>query len=135
MGSSPCRAWPQRRHASGLQSVIERTFSGGTKARGLAMTGLPAPLPPARWRGGLAFQPDRVGRRGLGGIGGVELEPGLEIADALLQLSDLLSERVEDGQDGDLGVRWDSVPERSRDGRLKDHARDTTKLLYKRFDP
>ena len=33
MGSSPCRASPQRRHASGLQSVDERSRSGGTRAR------------------------------------------------------------------------------------------------------
>jgi hypothetical protein len=76
-----------------------------------------------------------TGRRRLGGIGGVELEPGLEIADASLQFGDPSLERVEHGQDGSLGFRWDGVPERFRDGRLGDHANNTTELLYKRFGP
>ena len=55
-------------------------------ASGPAMLGLPAPVAPARGLGRLAIQTDEVGRRGLGGVGGVEFESGLEIVDALLQL-------------------------------------------------
>ena len=100
-----------------------------------AMSRLPTPFPTGGRGGRLAFEPDGIGRRRLGGIGGIELEPGLQIADALLQFGDPSLEGVQDGQDGDLGFRWDGVPERFRDGRLRNHAKDTTKLLYKRFDP
>ena len=54
-------------------------------ALGPAMSRLPAPFPTGGRGGRLALEPDGIGRRGLGGIGGIELEPGLEIADALLQ--------------------------------------------------
>ena len=37
---------------------------------------------------------------------------------------------VQDGQDGNLGFRWDSVPERFRDGRLRNDAEGITKSLY-----
>jgi hypothetical protein len=100
-----------------------------------AMSRLPTPFS-TRGRGRrLAFQPDGVGRRRLGGIGGIELEPGLEIADPLLQLGDPRLVRLQDNQDGGLGLRRHRIPERFRDGRLSDHDNDITKLLYKRFDP
>src|SRR3954471_11550468 len=82
-----------------------------------AMSRLPAPFPTGGRGGGLALEPDGIGRRGLGGIGGIELEPGLEIADALLQFEDPSVDGVQDGQDGDLGFRWNGVPERFSDGR------------------
>jgi len=100
-----------------------------------AMAGLPAPLPT---RGGgrrPALDRGRVGRGGLGGVGGVELEPGLEVTNALLQLGDLMPHHVPGGQEGSLCVRGDGVPEWSRDGRLWAHAENTTKSLYKQFDP
>jgi hypothetical protein len=52
------------------------------------MSRLSTPFATRGWSGGLAFEADGIGRRRLGGIGGVELEPGLEIADALLQFGD-----------------------------------------------
>ena len=73
-------------------------------ALGPAMSRLPAPFPTGGRGGGLAFEPDGIGRRRLGGIGGIELEPGLEIADALLQFSDPSLDGVQDGQDGDSGL-------------------------------
>jgi hypothetical protein len=100
-----------------------------------AMSRLPAPFATGGPGGRLALEPDGIGRRGLGGIGGIELEPGFEITDALLQFSDLSLEGVQHGQDGKLGLRWDGVPERFGDGRLRDHAIVITKLLDKRFDP
>jgi hypothetical protein len=99
------------------------------------MSRLPTAFATGGRTGRLAFEPDGIGRRGLGGIGGVELEPGLEIANALLQFGDLSLERVEHGQDGSLRFRWDGVPEPFRDGRLRDHANNTTELLCKRFGP
>ena len=100
-----------------------------------AMSRLPAPFP-TRGRGGrLALEPDGIRRRRLGGIGGIELQPGLKIADALLQFSNPSVDGAQDGQDGNLGFRWDGVPERFRDGRLRDHTYDITRLLYKRFGP
>ena len=98
---------------------------------GPAMPGLAAPLAPALGPGRLALQADGVGRRGLGRVGGIELEPGLKVADALLQLGEFLSHLGPGGQEGGLGFWWDGVPEWSRDKRLRAHAADTTKLLYK----
>src|SRR5262245_14501937 len=92
---------------------------------GPAMPGLAAPLAPALGPGRLALQADGVGRRGLGRVGGIELEPGLKVADALLQLSELLSHLGPGGQEGGLGFWWDGVPEWSRDRRLRAHAADT----------
>jgi len=99
------------------------------------MSRLATPFPTGGRGGRLTFQADRIRRRRLGGIGGIELEPGLQIADALLQFGDPSLEGVQDGQDGNLGFRWDSVPERFRDGRLRNDAKVITKSLYKWFDP
>jgi hypothetical protein len=99
------------------------------------MSGLPTPFSTRGWGRRLAFQSDGVRRRRLGGIGGIELEPGLEIADPLFQLSDPALEGTQEGQDGDLGRRRDHIPERLRDRRLRDHDKDITKLLYRKFDP
>src|SRR5512135_3262588 len=85
-----------------------------------AMARLSASLPRARRSGRLALQPDGIGRRGLGGVGGVEFEPGLQISDASLQFRDPLLIRVQDREDGGLSVWWDGVPEGIRDGRRKD---------------
>jgi hypothetical protein len=98
-----------------------------------AMSRLAAPLSTGGGCGWPALEPDGIGRRRLGGIGGVELEPGLEIAEALLQFRDPSREGVQQGQDGNLGFRWDGVPERCRDGRPRDHDNNTTDLLYKKF--
>ena len=57
----------------------------------------------------------------LGGVGGVELEPGLEIADRGFQLGDPILEGFPGGQEGSLGVRGYGVPEGFRDRRLWVH--------------
>jgi hypothetical protein len=88
-------------------------------ALGPGMSRLPASFPTGGWGRRLAFEPDGIGRRRLGGIGGVELESGLKIADTSLQFSNLSLEGVHQGQDGDLGFRRDGVPERCGDGRLR----------------
>jgi hypothetical protein len=99
------------------------------------MSRLPTPFATGGPGGRLAFQPDGIGGRRLGRIGGIELKPRLQIADALLQLSDPSLVRIQDGQDGDLGFRRDGAPECFTDGRLGNHANSITNLLYKRFDP
>jgi hypothetical protein len=100
-----------------------------------AMSRLPAPFATGGRGGGLALQPDGIRRRRLGGIGGIELQPGFEIADASLEFKDPSVDGVQDGQEGDPGFRWDGVPERFRDGRPRDHTSDITSLLHKRFGP
>jgi hypothetical protein len=75
------------------------------------MSRLPTPLPTGGWGGRLALEPDGIGRRRLGGIGGIELEPGLDIAESLLEFGDPSLEGVHHGQEGSLGFRWDGVPE------------------------
>ena len=99
------------------------------------MSRLPTPFATGGPGGWLAFQPDGIGGRRLGRIRGIELEPRLQIADALLQFSDPSLVRIQDGQDGGLSFRRDSAPEGFRDRRLKNHATSITKSLYKRFDP
>ena len=53
-----------------------------------AMSRLATPFPTGGRGGRLTFQANGIRRRRLGGIGGIELEPGLQIADALLQFGD-----------------------------------------------
>jgi hypothetical protein len=100
-----------------------------------AMSRLPTPFATGGPGGRFAFQPDGIGGRRLGRIGGIELQPRLQIADALLQFGDPPRVRIQDSQEGNLGFRRDSAPERFRDGRLRNHAEGITRLLYKRFDP
>jgi hypothetical protein len=102
-------------------------------AERLGMAGLTAAAALRRRCRWLAFDADGIGGGGLGGVGGVELEPGLQIADALLQFPDPLLEGVQEGQEGRLSFRWHGVPERFGDRRLRNHDKDTTKLLYERF--
>jgi hypothetical protein len=64
-------------------------------AQSPSMSGLPAPLPTGRPGGGPAIEADEIGGRRLGGIGEIELERGLQIADALLKVSDLSLEGIQ----------------------------------------
>jgi len=57
---------------------------------GLAMSGLAAAFLPAGRSGRFALQSDRIGRRRLGGIGRVELEPVLEVLDPGFELAKTL---------------------------------------------
>src|SRR5258708_823012 len=100
-----------------------------------AMSRLAAPLATGGRGRRLPFEADGVGRRWLGGVGGVELEPGLEVTEALLQLGDPSPEGVDQVRDGGLGFRWDGIPEWCRDGRLRAHANKTTESPYKMFGP
>ena len=85
------------------------------------MAGLSAAVAPGRRSRRLSFQADGVGGRGLGGVGGVELEPGLEIADLGFQLGDPILEGFPGRQEGNLGVRRHGTPEGLRDRRLVVH--------------
>jgi hypothetical protein len=65
---------------------LENLLGWYQSAASLAMSWLPAAFPSRRrsWR--LTLQPDRIRGRGLGRIGGVELEPILKIIDARFKL-------------------------------------------------
>src|SRR6202007_3369821 len=76
-GSSPCRAWPQPRQDEGLQSVDERSFSGGTRARDAL-----------RWPG----CPPRF--REDGGAGGLRLRPIVSEEGGLYELVELSRSRA-----------------------------------------
>jgi hypothetical protein len=76
------------------------------------------------------LEPDRgrIGGGGLGRIGGIEVEPGLQLGDPSLQSGEGIPKRG-------LGCGRDGVPERFRDRRMRAHIADTTELLYKEFNP
>ncbi len=57
------------------------------------------------------------------------------IADPLLQFINPSLDGGQYGQDGNLGFRWDGVPERFREGRLRDHTNNIMGLLFKWFSP
>jgi hypothetical protein len=80
-------------------------------AVGLAMPTLPAALLATRRGGGLALQADRIGRGGLGRVGGVELESSLEVMDSGFQLRDPRLMDLEQGQDRHLEFGRGAVPE------------------------
>ena len=56
----------------------------------------------------------------------LSLSRPLEIANTLLEFGDPSLEGLQHGQDGNLGFRWDGVPEWFRDRRLRLHANNTT---------
>ena len=61
------------------------------------------------------------GRGQLSGVGGVELDAGLEIADRGLQHGDPILEGFPGVQDGGLGVGGHGAPEWLRDRKLLSH--------------
>jgi hypothetical protein len=85
------------------------------------MAGLPAALPPRRGSRRLALQVDQIGGGRLGGVGGVESEPSLEITDRGLQCGDPILEGLPGAQEGGLGVGGHGVPEGLRDRNLMTH--------------
>jgi hypothetical protein len=90
-----------------------------------------APSVPPRRRGRrspLGLDGGGIGRGRFRGVGGVEVEPLLQLGDPLLQGRD-------NGQDGRLGFRSYGVPERFRDRGVRAHTTETTSLLYKVFEP
>ena len=86
-------------------------LGGDQGAERLGMTGLSATFAPGRGSWRLSFQADRVRRGRLGGVGGVELESGLQITDSGFQLGDPSGERIPSGQEGGLSLRRHGVPE------------------------
>jgi hypothetical protein len=86
-------------------------------------------------RSPLELDGGRIGGRGLGRIGGVEVEPRLQLGDRLLQLGDPSLQRAEGLQKRGLSLGRDGVPERFRDRWVRGHIVNTTRLLYKEFDP
>ena len=85
--------------------------------------------------GGLRLNPMASDEGDLEELVELSLSRASRSPNALLQFGDPSLEGVQDGQDGNLGFRWDGVPERFRDGRLRNHAKGITKSLYKWFDP
>ena len=63
---------------------------------------------------------------GLEELGGVELELALSDRQHVVESGDLFLEALQHGQDGNLGFRWDGVPEWFRHRRLRLHANNTT---------
>jgi hypothetical protein len=68
-------------------------------AVGLAMSGLPTAFLSAGRSGGLTLQSDRIRRGGLRRVGGVELEPVLEILDACFKLGKALFVELDERED------------------------------------
>ena len=90
-------------------------LGGDQGAERLAMARLTAALPPGRWSRWLSFQPDGIRGGRLGGVGGIELEPGLEIAHCGLQFGDLILDGFPGVQERGLGVGGHGAPEWFRD--------------------
>jgi hypothetical protein len=94
------------------------------------VTGLSSALPPGRRgrRPPLKLDGGRIGGGRLGRIGGVEVEPRLQLGDASLQRSEGVPKRS-------LGIGRNGVPERFTDWWMRAHTTDTTLLLYRLFGP
>jgi hypothetical protein len=67
-------------------------------------------------------------------MGGVEVEPRLQLGDRLLQLGDPSLQRAEALQKRGLSLGRDGVPERLRNWWVRGHPVDSAQLLYKVFD-
>jgi hypothetical protein len=91
-------------------------------AVGLAMSGLPAAFLSAGRSGGLTLQSDRIGRGRLRRVGGVELEPVLEIMDSRFKLGKTLFVGLDDRKDGRLDFWRSRLPQRFWDRRRPCHA-------------
>ncbi|XBH03585.1 recombinase family protein [Singulisphaera sp. Ch08] len=91
---------------------------------GFAMSRLPTALLAAGRSGRPPLQADRIRRRWLGRVGGVELEPCFEIADPRFQVGVPLLHRHKDCSDGGLSVGRHRTPEVVRDGQRIRHNAD-----------
>lgn len=76
----------------------------------LAMSALPNALPPTGWSGWPLLHPDRIGRGGLGRIGGFEFRPALKIVDPILELSDAPLVELNECEDRRLKFRRGRPP-------------------------
>ena len=81
----------------------------------LAMSRLPTAFLLAGRGRGSPLHPDRVGRGGLGRVGGVELEPRFQVEDSSFEIGDPLLHSTEHCRDRRLGVGRNLVPELIRD--------------------
>jgi hypothetical protein len=87
----------------------------------LEMAGLSTSFSPGRRSRWLSFQADRIRGRRLGRVGGIELEPSLEIAHRGFQLGDPILQGFPGSQEGGLGFRRHGVSERFRDRKVLVH--------------
>jgi hypothetical protein len=94
---------------------LPELFGGNQGADHTAMTGLTAAFLPRWGSRGTSLDRRRIGRRGLGGVGGVLIEP-------LLQVGDPAFQRLQKCPDGRLGLGRHRVPEGFRDRRRIAHA-------------
>ena len=76
--------------------------------------------------GGLRLNPMGSDEGGLEELVELSLSRPSRIANTLLEFGDPSLEGLQHGQDGNLGFRWDGVPEWFRDRRLRLHANNTT---------
>jgi hypothetical protein len=116
---------------------LSKLFGWDQRSGVSLVTGLSTALAPRRRgrRSPLELDGRRIGGGGLGRIGGVEVEPRLQLGDRLLQLGDPSLQRAEDLQKRGLSLGRDGVPERFRDWWVRGHTVDSIQLLYKVFDP
>jgi hypothetical protein len=107
---------------------LSKSFGRDQRSGMSWMPGLSSTLAPGGWdrRSPLDLDGRGICGGGLRRIGGVEVEPGFQLGDPLLQ-------RGEGRQESRLGLRRDGVPERFRDRRMRAHTTGTTSLLYKAF--
>ena len=99
--------------ATGGRLAVERLadlLGRDQGAPGLAMPGLSAALLPAGRSRGLALHADRIGRGGLGRVGGVELEPGLEVTEPVLKAGEPLLVGLDQREDRRLQLRRGRLP-------------------------
>ena len=86
------------------------------------MSRLPAPFLPAGRSWGLALHSDRIGGRGLRRVGGVELEPVLEIVDARFKFGKALFVELDKRKDRRLDFWRSRLPQRFWDRGRPCHA-------------
>jgi hypothetical protein len=107
---------------------LTKLFSWDQRSGVSLVTGLSSRLASGRRsrRAPLELDGRRIGGGRLGRIGGIEVEPRLQLGDPSLQSSEGVPERG-------LGRGRDGFPKRFRDGRVRAHTVDITQLLYKVF--
>ena len=99
--------------ATGGRLAVERLadlLGWDQGALGLAMPGLTAAFLLAGRSRGLPLHPDRVGRGGLGRVGGVELEPGFEVTEPVLKDREAILVGLDQREDRRLQLRRGRLP-------------------------
>ncbi len=99
--------------ATGVGLAVERLadlLGRYQDALGFSMSGLATALLPAGRSRGFPLHPDRIGRGRLGRVGGVELEPVLEIAEPVFKAGDPLLVGLNQRDDPRLQFRRGRVP-------------------------